>query len=396
MSEKVSVGSILVGIYIFSVPVFSYSGELGLNLVPQIIGTTLVIYAIYYIIISGSVIKNTPIIFYLLFAIWSIISFAFSDYPNNTDTLVTLLKVSIITISTAVLIKTRKDFVISMSLFFLSIFITFWLNYEDIIGLTMGEASDVNRFAGTFANANTASLYSIAIIWVGLTITVTIKIPKVAFVILILGILIAFSIVLYSGSRKGLIGIILIAISLIWIINRKYGRTNLRSIFILLALSVGLFFLLRLIYNSLFFYRVINTISGDDTYTRNNMFNQAIIIWSKSLKNTLMGIGIGNFKYYYIYPSYSHSTISETLVCSGLIGFGLYFISLGSVFIQSYKTYKVTIQQEKIQVLLIFIFISLVFMFNIGAVLHNDRLFWPLIGIISAHSINLRRLLPQV
>lgn len=393
MNEKVSIGSILVGIYLFSVPAFSYSENLGLNIVPQIIGVLVVIYAVYSIIVSGSIIKNTPLLVYFLFAVWCIITYTFSDYTDDPETVQTLLKVAVITVSAGVLIRTKKDFNVSVSLLFLSIFLTFLLNFEDVIGFRSSEEiAEMGRFSGTLENANTAALYSMTIIWVGFTIAITMRISKMVFIFLMLGIIIAFFIVIFSGSRKGIIGLVIFAILLGWVFNKKYGQTLFRSIFILLMALVGIFFIFQYILDSPFFSRYESMISGGDSSLdkRIYLFKHAFYVWSSSLKNALMGVGIGNFHHYNYLRLYSHSTITETLVCSGLVGFGLYFLGFGSVFVQSFRAYKVVTQQEKIQTLLIFVFLLMLFIFKIAAVMFYNRLFWPLTGVISAHVINLR------
>ena len=44
--SKATIGSYLVGFYLFSVPAFSYTDEMGLNIIPQILGVTVLFYAV--------------------------------------------------------------------------------------------------------------------------------------------------------------------------------------------------------------------------------------------------------------------------------------------------------------------------------------------------------------
>lgn len=394
MDEKVTLRASLVGLYLLSVPVFSYSSVLGLSIIPQIIGMAVVACAIYDIIINGSITKNIPVFFYFIFAIWSLIPFIFSDYQDDPSSLMTLFKVTIITMSVAVLIKTKKDFNIVIFLFFSSIFVIFLLNRGKIDDLIKSEEiTGVDRFSGTLENANKAAIYSMAIIWAAFTIAITIRVHKIVLFILILGVLIASFIIFYSGSRKGIIGLIVLASSLVWVLNRRFGSTFLRRAIITLLSFLALFLLFHLIiYNSPFLNRYLNMISGTDSsfQTRKFLIIEAISVWSYSLKNMLLGIGISNFRYYNDLQLFSHSTITETLVCSGLIGFVLYFSSFGSIFVSSFEAYKVISQREKIQVILIFVFLIMLFLFSMASVLLSDRLFWPLLGVISAHVINLK------
>jgi O-antigen ligase len=388
MEKKASLGSYLVGLYLFSVPVFSYSDELGLNKIPQVFGALVAICAIYSLIKVPVVYSNRSMLFYALFAIWSITSFVFARYQSETESLVTLLKVAIISISAAILIRSRSDFFCSITLFFISIFVTLLLNYDNIMYLSQQvEISDEDRFAGTFANANTVAMYCLSIIWAGCTLLLFKKTVAVFRLIILSGIVLAGVFVIYSGSNKGLLGICFFLVVIAWILIRKYGSTNLGKILIGLTVAGGVFYILNVIITSPFFFRVQTMFQGenDSSLTRVFLFMEALKVWSSSLKTLIIGVGMDNFRYYSQLSDYSHSTITEALAGTGLVGFGLYFLSFLTLFFSYIKALANLTSDSKNLIILVLSFLFLVLFFNAAAVMYDDRLFWPLIGVISAY-----------
>jgi O-antigen ligase len=108
-----------------------------------------------------------------------------------------------------------------------------------------------------------------------------------------------------------------------------------------------------------------------------------------------MGIGINNFKFYNDYFAYSHSTISETLVSTGIIGFVLYFAGFLVSFADYYKLYKKHNSNYQTVVLLNLFMLFLTLFLNSTAVMFDDRLFMPFLGIISAFGLILKKELQQ-
>lgn len=389
MERRSSFGAYLIGIYLFSVPVFAYSGKLGLNVIPQIIGVFLTCYAFYDLTKVRQFPKNRALILYFLFTIWSITCYFFAEYQFETETLFTLIKVTIITLSVASLIKNQSDFYISLSIFFISVFMAVILNIKDILAISnLNEITDNERFAGTFANANTAALYCLAIIWTGFLLLFKQNQSFFFKVLILAGLTLAGLLIIYSGSRKGLLGLGLFSVGLGYFIIKMYGNTALRKIFFIIVVLAGLVTTFLLIYTSPFFYRVLTIFKHEaSSDERIYLFTKAINLWSSSLKYFIFGVGVDNFQFYNELKVYSHSTISETLVCTGIVGFGLYFASLFSIFSTYLKVFRKIIYDEKISIIFVLIFLILLLFFNSTAVMLSDRLFWPMLGIISSHGI---------
>jgi hypothetical protein len=390
MNRKASFGSYLVGLYLFSVPVFSYSGDLGLNKIPQIVGAFVLIYALYTLIRTPWIYRNNPIFLYFLFTIWSLTTYVFAEFQSQTESIFSLLKVAFISISVTILIKEQSDFICALSFFFISVFITFWLNYNEIMSFSqLTDITEEDRFAGTFSNANTASLYSLGIIWAGFILLFIRHIPAVFRFIIYTGIGIGYVIILYTGSNKGLLGIIFLTIIIAWILVRRYGSTRSGKAIIALLVIGGIYIILGIIFNSPFFFRVQTMFSGenDSAIKRVFIFLEAISVWTSSIKNLLVGVGLDNFRFYSLLNDYSHSTISESLACTGLVGFGLYFSSFLSIFSTYLSVFRKYMSDSRNIIILIFSFLILELFFNSAAVMYSDRLFWPLLGVISAFGV---------
>lgn len=392
-NQKPSFGSFLVGSYLFSVPIFSYSPSMALTFIPQIIGGFLSLYAVYELLKIRKFKKNISVIFYFLFSLWSVVSFPFSEYQSQNSELVTLIKTVIITGCAAFLIRNQTDFIFSLSLFFISILLAFWLNLEDIVGFrNFNNLSDEERFAGTLGSANGAALYGIAIIWSGLMLLFSNKQNLIRVLVILTGLILAVLIVLFSGSKKGLIGLAFISIAIIWISIKMFGSNYFRKMLIAILVFCVTSAIILVIIKSPFFSRMQAMFQGDaSTFNRVYLFKQAINVWLSSLTNVIAGVGIGKFSFHNSLHTYSHSTVSETLVCTGLVGFGFYFFGFLSVFSNFFNALKFSKSENKTNILLVIIFLFLVLFFSLSAVIYSDKLFWPLLGIISSYGIAIKK-----
>ena len=231
-------------------------------------------------------------------------------------------------------------------------------------------------------------MYGMAIIWAGIMLLFTKNRSFIIKIIVFAGIIIAGFLIIYTGSRKGLIGLGFFSIALAWISIKKFGYTLFRK-FALILLSLGVIYgVFMIIYTSPFFGRIETMFQGETSFdTRVYLLKEALNVWKSSFKNTTIGIGIDNFRFHNNMMTYSHSTVSEILVSTGIIGFVLYFTAIISIFVAYLKAYKITFPDNKTIILVIIAFLVLTLFFNATAVMFDDRLFLPLIGIISSYGV---------
>jgi O-antigen ligase len=150
------------------------------------------------------------------------------------------------------------------------------------------------------------------------------------------------------------------------------------------------------VYSSPFFHRLevmVELQNVGSTEQRIYLFKTAVDVWLENWESFFFGIGHDNFRDLNILRTYSHSTISEVLVSSGLVGFLLYFCALGVLFKNLYIQRKRLSESKHFTTIFsCFIFFILIVFFNATAVLYSGRELWPLIGCISSYVMFLKRL----
>lgn len=396
LSNKASLGSYLVGAYLFSVPAFSYSETMNLTFIPQIIAACVVMLAIFDILKTGNFNLSSNIKLYGYFVLWTAIAFILADDWTYGELLLTLIKVGFIVLAVNQLIKNEKDFLTAITIFNFSIVLVFYFNQDLISNLQKAnKVTGEDRFAGTLTNANAAAMYALSILWSGITLLFSTGTKIFIKILTVLTVAVALWIIVYSGSKKGLIGVVLFAVFTGWLFiqenKHSFWKTLLASILALALISLTLYY----VYNSPFFDRMQNMVSGDPHSTAHRIYliNTAIETWLEGGKTFLAGVGNGNFKDMNILGKYSHSTITETLVASGIIGFLLYFGSLFFLIRQFNHLRKITLGSRHFSTVFFCLILILLFLFfNSAAVMYDSRDFWPLMGVMSSYGMYISRL----
>lgn len=390
--KKASFGSYLVGAYLFSVPVVSYSADLELNFIAQLFGLIVFSYAILDFIKTNHLNIPSEIKIYALFVLWVVFTTLLVGKSDNYDSLLTSLKIGLVTLGVAQLIKNDKDFHNALFIYGLSILFVAYLNYDTLKYLQFESWTvKINQFEGTLENANIVAIYSISIVWLSFLLLLSPNTKLIIKTICIVFVSIALLMIYLCGSKKGMIGIVLFALFAAWLLFQKYKFSLLRTTFAFLAgislISGALYF----VYKAPFYYRLETMpqlIESGSTEIRLYLFKSAIALWSDSGINIFLGIGHDNFRDYNTLRLYSHSTISEVLVSSGIVGFLLYFSALGLLTKNLYVQAKQFIESDHLaSVINCSIFMVIIFFFNATAVLYSDRELWPLIGIIGSYSL---------
>ena len=330
-------GAYIVGAYLFSVPAFAYSDSLGLLIVPQLTGALLVAYAALDILAGRNINIPSEIRLYGLFGLWAAATFIFGAGTSDLRPLGTLIKVVTATLACAQLIKDDADLYVALRIFVFSIVLVYLQNSGDLQVLRMSDRiTDAERFAGTLANANTAAIFSVTVIWASALLLLTSKSNLFARSAYVLPIGIALMIVYYSGSKKGYIGIGLFALffaRLLYLGQRSSTYKKALAVLVALALIIVIAYF---IYSSPFFFRMQEALYGSDASTNNRwvLVSEAMHVWLMNGKTFLMGVGWDNFRLFSDFQTYSHSTLTELLACNGIIGFSLF---MGFIFLMFRK-----------------------------------------------------------
>lgn len=384
-------GAFLIGAYLFSVPAFGYSDSASLLAIPQYIAMLLVGYAIYDILGHLRISIPGEIGLYGLMGLWAAMTFFF--FPGTTaedlEGLGTLIKVVIITLACAQVLKDERDLYIALRIFVFSVLLVYVQNSSELQQLRIvGGISERDRFAGTLANANTAAIFALTVLWAAVFLLerVRFKLAKIAIYLAPMGV--SALIIYYSGSKKGLVGLALLSIfvaRLFYIRQKPQGwqKTFVIAASIVLILAVG-----YVIYTSPFFFRMEQFLSGmanPSDINRMILATEAAEVWLTNGLTFLTGVGYGQFWKYSSLGSYAHSTPLELLANNGLIGFALFagfLIVLWRKYLRLYKRTSEHYQKSEYFAVIVFLLIYTFFM--LSSVLHESRELIPILGCLAA------------
>lgn len=181
-------------------------------------------------------------------------------------------------------------------------------------------------------------------------------------------------IILLSGSRKGLLTIIVGFILLIYLMYPKKRIRNILVTIIILTIAFLSILYIPSLYN-LIGYRIeplINFIMGN-TYEEASLETRVSFIelgWNYIIQRPLRGYGLDCFKYLpRAYNTYSHNNYVEILVSSGIVGFILYYFSYVFYIIRGMSAIK----KDTGIVKLCFSFIIIILVMDYAMVSYYDR-----------------------
>lgn len=389
-SSSPTLGAYLAGGYLFSVSAFAYSESLGLLMIPQLLGALLIAYALLDILKTFRVEIPKEIGMYGAMGLLAVLTFFMVPDIGQWGTLSlgTLIKVVTATLACAQLIKSEADLYMALRIFVFSILIVFYQNLSDLRSLSVADRiPEMDRFAGTFTDPNTAAIFSLTIIWASILLLLHSRKAFWSSIALSVPIVIAMVIIYYSGSKKGLIGLALFALFLVRLFYTRAETTFTQKSFIFLGAVVVLIIAGYFIYRSPFFFRVEQLLSGGDAgdVNRRYLAGDAIEIWLRNPRTFLVGVGYDNFRFASDLQTNSHSTPLEILACNGLVGFTLFAGFLTLLFRKFILLYRfATDPRLRRTFFLIIVFLSIYSFFMLTHVLHVSRELLPIMGSLAA------------
>lgn len=202
---------------------------------------------------------------------------------------------------------------------------------------------------------------------------------------LICSLLLMINVVIMTSSRKSMITLSFLIIFFVILILPKIlvKRFKIYSIFVF-ALLIILVIIAISKYLPTFratkmFHRFTYTSNGAED--RLKLLSEAFIIFKK---NPIFGIGLNNYRNISISGTYSHSTIGETLACTGIFGFFLWILFIYEYMRKLFYLLKNwrKINREKI-LMCIGGFITILF-FSLGVILYYDFSSMICLSIIAA------------
>lgn len=274
----------------------------------------------------------------------------------------------------------------------LGLMLLIYVNIQDIILLSQGMQSE--RFNAGF-NPNEFAYILLFFIWLLINISHDNGKKKPIYnIVLVLLILLCSYLIIFTGSRKGIILLSIFMISAIFIIISNYSI--FKKIIIILPTIIFSILLINWFQETPFYYRIeniINLIGGGNVQDgsiedRVGMFETGIRLWSQK---PLLGWGFDSFRYVSGYGTYSHNNYIEILVNTGIIGFIIYHIFYINVIINCIKKYIINnIEDRKKQLMLSLIGMLLLLLWSFGAVSYTSKVTWLwtgfILGVIDSNS----------
>lgn len=162
------------------------------------------------------------------------------------------------------------------------------------------------------------------------------KISLVKITVTIILVLIVFFILVQTGSRKSVIGTLLMSIFYLGYVLLIGGGNKINLIY-KLVITISVIGLLAFLYfkyidsfldaADTFFNRMENVEGSEER--RSNIIIDSFNLF---LKNPLFGVGLDNVRYYTFEKMYSHNSYVEALACTGIIGAFFIFVIFWHLF----------------------------------------------------------------
>lgn len=389
---------IVLGLALASVPIFSFSE--GLSLIPQGLAFLAVVVCFFDFDLSR---LHPSMACYLGLTLFFGIMLPILSPPQYvgglTEAYFSFAKVVVLCVACNMIIRSRRDLITVFLIFALACPIAFVMNYHDIVQVAeltrrqehMVGASGLYyaRFAGTFANANTAGIFTMSAIAVAAACATVWGRRKITWLLLLVVLPTASIIAVYSGSRKVMLGLPAIAMiaGLSFAVRQRHSFFAIVKALVVSSLLVVCAAAVLVVYSPhaarldvLFSKGASGETSADG---RLQMIFDGINLW---LKSPLWGNGYSSFTYLSTWGMYSHSMISEMLCNGGIIAMGLWVLIF--VFLLRDLRHQLKLADDPRQRPFLFQlagFVAVIAGLGVFMILLSDRFVMPLLACIAGY-----------
>ena len=368
------ISAFLLTVYVFTIAAFSYqakSVEFSTLAGYLLVGAYFAeLFKYQRIIIPGLMV---PLI---LFVLWSGLSVFWSIDTEwallRTRTLFQLLLLSIVALN---ILNSRKS---TRPVMYGIIFGAIWAIWGSLssnnFDIFRQQTTKLPREGSFLVNSNIYGIHlNLAIFFL---LTVFFEVRSLFIKVLLVGIIVlaATQVVFYTGSRKGLLGLLFLGflyLSIYFLVN-KHHNIELILLFLLFIVLISNFTLLleQLPYGDRFLY-----IEGDTSFlTREAMIKTGLHLWAKE---PIVGYGLEQYRVVSGFGMYAHNNYIELLVDGGLISFLLYYSTLFLLIIQYWRRFRVgwlKYQDTAFGIAIILWFI----IFDAATVSFSEKTYWLL------------------
>lgn len=394
--------AVAVSVYLISVPLLSAAERYAVPWVPQVIAVGVVLSWLVFGVVQGRrLVLSKPIMLYIAWLLWATSGFLVSSWPDwFLVRFITTAKVVLITWVCCQCVRTRADLLFCFLVTGSASLFIFYEGVDEILRAAayQGESQAERAAKGVtlisdpnqLAIATTVLLFTNLICFLSYR-SIFLKLLALAPVPCALYLLAA------SGSRTGMVGMLIAVLGIFWFHFRRAGAGD--SSKRLVMVLIGLVFLAGaaiFVVKSPFFFRLSKTLSSTHEVSRQPRLVYTIRGIKATAKRPIFGLGLGGFASSGLSGwktmHFSHSTLAETLSCTGVPGFLLYYGGQLALYMLLRKVRKATLppRDQTIVNLLMAMFFLLQFI-NLVLVMFTDRLIWPLMGAVCGYLEHLRR-----
>ena len=317
-------GFIFLGLLFISLPLFTE--RTGYSIIPIIFAGLFIVSDIVYAILNKSFdfpVFGIPLICFLIYALMCTCITTQEWTSCKTLSLITILCVFI----ASFLIQAKKPlwglwlYAFSGLVFAACLFVD---------SLSSGFSSLFGRFGQSFGNLNSVGLYLST--WLGSVLALICFLHRPSkWALLVVG-LVALGSVALTGSRGAMVCVYLEAVCfLFFILGKKKWWISLLIVFVVTAVGIITLSLMPSISLIDRFKEALSTVFGGSEYDASTALRIEMIGDGLSLfkDNAIFGYGLGGFAANTSYGTYSHATLIELLVSTGLFGTALFLFAFG-------------------------------------------------------------------
>ena len=390
--------AIMAGLYISSVPVFSYSVELGLSWIPQVLAlATALCWIAFGALLGKKVVWPIPIVLYVAWALWSISGILVTaNSVMFLNSLKSVLKVAATTFMVAQCVRTRADLSACFLLISAGLYVVMYVGIDDIMRAaqsTSATGRGAYRTEETLVgNANSLAIVALVVLIGSLTCLFALR-AKIWRLLAIPALPASLYTIAATGSRKGMASVLIIGVGFFVLQLRRMDRMSPSqkaaiALFGLFAAGGSVYFISKLP----FLERLTKTLESTESFEGEARYRWFLAGLERTAEHPLLGLGLQGFAIAGFGESsggpgvYSHSTITETLSCTGVPGFLLYFGGLFAMFNLLRKLRNADLPPpDKVTVNMMIVLFVVFLLFNVAAVMLNSRMVWPLLGAVCGY-----------
>lgn len=388
-------GLLGVGISLYLFAVVICSRRVDLAFLPQVIGIVVGCFLIIWNLGTGVKLAVPRfMLWYFLWFIWASCTMPLSGSADPYGTIwVTQAKICLMTLVASQCVRTRGDVLALMFALTLATLVVFVVGKENImqaLNYQKYQSATKSRAVDTLlGNANVLAFFAITAVTGAVTCILAyrnILLRLLPGLILPLGLYLLVA----SGSRKGMLSLVVVAVGLYWYHFRKSWsgfKGKLAALILGGVLVTGAIVL-------------VSRMPTLDRLTSTVVAKEARYVWfirglEITAKNPIFGIGVGGFAITGESGRlgiYSHSTITEALTATGIPGFLLYFAAQGALFLQLRRLRKLPLPSRDMVIVNCCMCIYWIWMvYHLFSVMFDNRLACPLMGAIAGYLLHLEK-----